>query len=371
MRLERVVKLCVAVGSTWLASAPAYSAGVGAEEPAALRADLRVGIEYDDNPLRLQEEDPRGGSAGSEGDDFDEAPDRLVRYFSSVDWAHGLGQGGRVWADLRHGGKVFARRTEADALLTQVRVGVRKEVGKSGWLGASADVKDRTERRSRLDYNRGGVGVSGGGALGAWKLQAGLGWRYFAFKPSPASSSTGPKGTVGARLEMSDEWSTWVDYGLTARFFERSISEEARVNTTARRDIYHLGALGVGYRGAFIGEATYSLMYNDSTIEAQGLLRHRVDLSATVALPWRLYATARLDVQRAERGTSARPDALFFVDEDNRNVMVLSLARDLGDAWEVEARYSRYREAFTGVDAAGELNYRRQTVLVGLGYRVR
>jgi hypothetical protein len=390
MRLMRAVKIHLIFSSialAVLASAQASAQGSEGVPEDAKRTDverrdntaargpfegsLRVGVEYDDNPLRLQEDDPRIASSDPQFDFFDDQPDGLARYFGTLEWRDRVGEGGRARVDLRHGGKLYLETSEADALLTQALGSYRHRAGDSVWLGVAADVKDRTERFSRFDYNRGGARAFVASALSSWRLRASGGWRYFAFKPAPSLSSRGPQMGAGLRYFLSEHWAVDADYAVSLRRFDRPIDEDNVLNTRPRRDVFHFAEAGVSYRHEIIFDASYILSDNNSSIDAQSLTRHRLDVSLTAPLVWRMYTTLHAELQRTMVSETSRPDALFFVDEENRNVFVASLARSFGDRWELEARYSLFLEEFTDTDpGAGsvDLSYRRQTLLLAVGY---
>jgi hypothetical protein len=343
----------------------------GNEEKSPFEGSLRVGVEYDSNPLRLQEDDPRIDSSEPQFSFFDDQPDGLARYFGTLEWRDRVGSDGRASVKLRHGGKLYLDKSQADALLTQA-VGVyRHRLSQIVSLGMAADVKDRTERFSRFDYNRGGIQGFVSTAPGAWRIRGTVGWRYFAYKPAPSLSSRGPHFGAGLRYYLSDHWALDADYGISLRGFERPIDEDNVLNIRPRRDIFHIAEAGVSYRQDIIFEGSYILSINDSSIEAQSLTRHRLDLSLTAPLFWRLYATLHAELQRTFVSETSRPDALFFVDEENRNVFVASLARSVGERWEVEARYSLFLEEFSDTEpgeGSVDLSYRRQTLLIAVGY---
>jgi hypothetical protein len=102
---------------------------------------------------------------------------------------------------------------------------------------------------------------------------------------------------------------------------------------------------------------------NRSNSYGQGLVRHGVELDVTAPLPWRLYLSGRLRLQWTRYEDPIFLGADFQVDEENRNALTLSVARAIGDHWEVEARYRLFIEEF---GASGD--YRRQTVFLGGAY---
>jgi len=121
---------------------------------------------------------------------------------------------------------------------------------------------------------------------------------------------------------------------------------------------------GLAYRSKqFVGELSYGYSVNTSNSFGQGLRRHAVNLTLTAPLPWRLFASLHVELQRTTYDDPVRIDATFLVDEDNRNAGVLSLVRAIGENWEIETRYSLYLQEF-GVGS----DYSRQTFFLAGAY---
>lgn len=330
------------------------------QDDSRLEGSVRVGVEYDDNPLRLQSNDPRLQSDDPRLDFLHDEPDTLARYFTTLDSAHRVGERGQASLRVRHGGKFYRRTSEADALLTQVLAGYRYRIGEDTSLLFDADVKDRTERMSRLDYNRGGVRLGVGWSPEQWRLSARGGWRYFAYKPVPALSSQGPQFDALVRRYLTDSLAAQLSYSLTERQFD-----------DGREDTFHVGRLGLVFRSDFFVDASYILSVNRSPLDSQDLTRHGMELTVTTPLFEKFYGSSKLQLQRTAVADQSGPDALFFVDEENRNVFVLSLARPIGEQWEVEGRWSMYLEEFDDAEPTGsavQLDYSRQTFLLAVGW---
>ncbi|WP_168210755.1 hypothetical protein [Persicimonas caeni] len=337
----------------------AASEAVAQDDGSRLEGSVRVGMEYDDNPLRLQTNDPRLESDDPRLAFLHDDPDMLARYFTTLDSTHRVGGRGQASLRVRHGGKFYRRTTEADAMLTQVLVAYRYRLAERLSLVFDADVKDRTERLSRLDYNRGGVRLGLGWAPEKWRLSARAGWRYFAYKPVAALSSQGPQFDALVRRYFTDTLAGQASYSLTERQFD-----------DGRQDTFHVGRLGLVYRSDIFVDASYVLSINRSPLDSQDLTRHGMEVTLTAPLFEKFYGSSKLQLQRTAVAEESGPDALFFVDEENRNVVVMSLARPIGEQWEVEGRWSMYIEEFDDAQPTGgvQLDYSRQTFLLAVGW---
>lgn len=342
---------------------PSFATGTawaqGDEDPGRrVAGSVRVGTEYDDNVFRLEGEEQEGGF--------------LSRYFTTLDLA-GRGPAQSIATlSLSHGGKFFFldEHGPADTLLTQLNLGYRHRLVTPVTLWASADMKDRTERISRRDYNLGGAGGGVEVRMGRFGLRGGAAWRYFAFKPNAESSSANAEGLAQLRWSILDELHATAGYTLARRGFEtdryrREGDEVTVLEGDPRRDTFHVGSAGVAYSGVVVAEARYVYALNASNSYGQELTRHSFDVTLTAPLFWRLFASVHVELQRTTYQDPVLIDANFLVDEDNRNAAVASIARAIGDYFEIEARYSIYLQEF-GVGS----DYRRQTLMLAAGFLV-
>lgn len=337
-----------------------FAAGIGSLLATSVLAQeritgsVRAGAEYDDNSLRTEGVEP--------------ISDYLARYFTALTLQFPTTRRSGLVFDLTHGGKFFMTQADADTLLTQVYVGYQHRLNELVGLYGQVDVKDRTERVSRRDYSRGGAG--GGVDLygGDFSFRGGVAARYFAFKPSTDASSSNVEFSARLRWDFVESAFAMVSYTYAQRDFSTSrylltqglVEEDA---TTARADSFHVLNISAGWRGPVVVEASYTYSVNQSNSYGQNLRRHSADLTATAALPWQLFVSGHLELQRTTYEDPVLIDADFLVDEDNRNSLVGSLARSIGEDWEVEVRYSLYLQEF-GVGS----DYQRQTVMVATGY---
>ena len=327
--------------------APAFAEG-------RVTGSVRAGAEWDDNALRTENQDP--------------VSDVLARYIAALTLQYPGADRSVVVFDLTHGGKFFATQPEADTLLTQVYLGYQHRLTEMMGIYIQLDVKDRTERESHRDYNRGGIGAGADFFAGDFSLRVGGAARYFAFKPSPDASSSNVEASSRLRWDFASSAYASVNYTYARRSFETSrfVLNDTGIDedpSSLRADAFHVAGVSVGWKGPAVLEASYVYSVNTSNSYGQNLRRHGADLTATAALPWQLFVSGHLELQRTTYEDPVLIDASFLVDEDNRNSLVGSVARALGDSWEVELRYSLYLQEF-GVGS----DYQRQTLMLATGY---
>lgn len=138
-----------------------------------------------------------------------------------------------------------------------------------------------------------------------------------------------------------------------------------------RDDLYHAAYAEVSFAGERIYAARYELQVADSNSFGQSLVRHKWELSVTSELPWGLFATARgfirynvfLDPLLLAR--DVQNQTFISIEDENRNGLVVHVARDFADSWTAEVRYSLYSNEF----ASRDVSFRRQTAYGGLVYR--
>ena len=350
----------LALALAWLWAAPAEAEELDGERE--LAASVRAGMEYDSNALRV-EEDPTA--------------DVLARYFATLDLGLRPSPGRVVALGVRQGGKIFAEANGADTLLGQLVLSLHQRLGEGGSLRLGLDLKDRTERLSLRDYTAGGATLALGWAVSeSLRLQAQGGWRYFAFKPDPDASSHGPVAGLEARLALGETVLASLGYTYSRRLFDtRRFEATDRLGTLRpdavelREDDFHGLSMGLVWRGPLIVEGTYRFGLNASNSYGQRLVRHGVELTLTAPLVLGAFVSAHGELQRTNYEDPIVIDANFNIDEDNRNSLIVSLARPLFERWEVEARYSLYTQEFGAADGGGrDEDYLRQTFLLATAY---
>lgn len=229
------------------------------------------------------------------------------------------------------------------------------------------DLKDRTERVSIQDYNRGGAMMSLSWRTKWLTLRGQGGWRYFAFKPDNATGSDGP--SVGASADVSVTSSlsmslnySWLSRRFDVRKFIRGDDGGFIQTEDLRRDGFHALELDTRWRGPVIMALALSYAQNSSNSYGQDLEQRRAELTLTVPLWFEWFVSLHGELIQTRFEDPIFIDTDFQVDEDNRNTFVVSMARPFGDGWDVELKYSLYTQAL-GSDAS----YNRQTFSLALG----
>jgi hypothetical protein len=329
---------------------PAASASQEADGSSAEGA-VRAGLEYDDNVLRAAENTEQG---------------LLSRYFVHLRVKRvGTNRSSAVVA-VDHGGKIFFRHPDSDTLLTDAQVQIGLPLVRGVAFGTGFSVKDRTERVSARDYNRGSWKSSLSFQVAPLQLKIGAGVGYFLFKSNTDSSSDDFLGDVDLAYVVGPSLRLGAGYHFVAREFltNRFVYKEyLQVDGKLRQDRFHLTRLGVSYRGWLMADANYQFAVNRSNSYGQALHRHALQLMATVPLFWDLYLSIHGEIQRTIYEESIYADASFSVDEDNRNALVAGLTRTIFGNWEVEAKARLYLQEFGSED-----QYVRQTWMLSLAY---
>jgi hypothetical protein len=242
---------------------------------------------------------------------------------------------------------------------------------------------------SRTFRTLGGEGlVTLGGE--ARSLTIAVGGRDFVYKPDPADRYDWRGPAASIRLELTlwerDEGARSVElsalFGFEARAYDSFANasacpqdappkEECFTGTSLRRsDRFQRGGLELTWTGRFVAAAAYQLSVTDSNSYGQSIVRHRLTLSATRDLPWRLYGTALATVQ-----LDHYPDGLPIdrdpqtqtfttLDDENRSSLQVRIARPVARAWAIEGRGAIWRNLGSELDS----EFRRAVLYVGAVY---
>ena len=141
---------------------------------------------------------------------------------------------------------------------------------------------------------------------------------------------------------------------------------------SSRRDIRQVASLGITYLGETIYTARYELQHIDSNSFGSSLLRHRGEVSFSANLPLDLLISLKgtlhynifLDPLLLARDVQNQD--FFTLDAENRNGLIVHLAKDVRRNWTVEAKYAIYTNEF----ASNEIPFRRQLAYLGVLYRL-
>lgn len=323
------------------------------QEPSQWSLRARLGVEYDDNPLRQES--------------YSDVGDGLSRYLVGMDILTDLVGRGQVSVSLRQGGEYFFRFEEARTMLSEGRGVASMRLPGALRLELRGDVRDRYEETSVRDYVRGGASLRLWRGSGPVQLGVDGGMRFFAFKPTATSSNTGPRVQAMATVELGERLRVDVGGGWVWRNYrsEAWVLEEGRIvrdsEGALRADRFDTLAVGGRYQGGFAASLGYRYARNQSNSYGQELQRHGVVASATVPLWWEMYWSGRVEVQRTRYEDPVLLDEIFYLDEENRNSFGTALARRVGSKLELEVRYSVFLQEF-GLDGS----YQRQVLGVSL-----
>lgn len=212
-----------------------------------------------------------------------------------------------------------------------------------------------------------------------------VGYRAFRYKPDGdydfggehlglAVARRWPLGDLGPVVALGLDY-TASRRGYAGEAWENRCPADAMVEPAclfragvARGDLLHVAAASLGWSGDRLVDLRYELSLDDSTSFGQSFLRHRVELGLTTDLLLRLVLTARLTVQLTQfldPVLFARDVGVFTIEDENRNSLLLHLARDLGERVALEARLALHANEL----ATDELGYRRITAYAGVVWR--
>jgi hypothetical protein len=219
-------------------------------------------------------------------------------------------------------------------------------------------------------------------------LTLALGGRDLAYKPDRSYDWRGP--TASVRLDLTlwerDEGARSVELSALFGFEARAYAGEALASacpegappmdicyaptSLKRSDRFQRGGLELTWTGGFVAAAAYQISVTDSNSYGQSIVRHRVTLSATRDLPWRLYGTAlaTLQLDHYPDGLPVERDLVTqtftALDDENRSSLRVRIARHVGRCWAIEASGVLWRNLGSELDT----EYRRAVLYAGAVY---
>jgi hypothetical protein len=231
-------------------------------------------------------------------------------------------------------------------------------------------------------------------ADGGERVTALVGYRGFEYKPDPLFDWSGEHygllfhATRWRGDPDTEEDAASIEFRAAYRLERRGYDARARTSSCAeegtddplcsastrldRTDLNHSVGAELVYTGKRAYGARYELSINDSNSYGESLVRQRLRLGITTELLADLYLTGEaavlvniyLEPLFIARNEQAR--TFVSIDEENRNSLSLHLSRAFGPAWSLEGRYAIFSNEFTNE----ELSFRRQTVYLGMLYRI-
>lgn len=221
-------------------------------------------------------------------------------------------------------------------------------------------------------------------------LTLGFGGRRFLYKPCDKFDWYGPSAT--ARLDLT----LWQPSGGTrslelaafASVEARAYNDVAFANACAdgempdnpadcsaptsldRHDRFHRIGAELTYVGGVVAALGYQLSITDTNSYGQSLVRHRINLSTTRALPWNLFGTLLVTIQYDQYldGLIVQKDlqnqTFTTLDDENRSSLQFRLARPVTSAFSLESRIAVWRD----LDSDPSRSFHRELVYLGAVY---
>lgn len=136
---------------------------------------------------------------------------------------------------------------------------------------------------------------------------------------------------------------------------------------TQRTDTAITAGVSYTFRGPFHITGGYTFFTQSSNSFGESVRRHRFNVVAGFKLPFEVtvLATGALQFQTYPDGVFLNPDLIILEDDENLSSVSVKLVRPLGKYFEVDLRYALYTTRL----ARDDLNYLRQVVQLGVGFR--
>jgi hypothetical protein len=356
------VALCALLGV-----GPSLSAGA---EPVRYGLRAEVGAEYDSNPGRIER------VAGVPSKPITGSP--AGRLVLSGELAAPLGERHLLTASASGAGRGYSRAEAENVAVTEasagwaVRAGARTSIGLAGhyydvFQRRGIDARDFRSVAPALRLEQ-GWGEDG-------QLSAGVGYRWFTYKPDALYDFTGPSAYAvyrrswpapsgGADWELSGGAS-----GELRDFSGRGCTSTqcpGPAGAELRRDQFLSAQVQATRTGDFLLGAGLAFQANLSNSFGEPMVRGLGHVRAAVLLPAALTLSARAELVVARyldgQPLSVNPITATTdvnLERENRSTVRLELARAFGAHVDAGLRYTLY----TNELGASQARYRRQTAL--------
>jgi len=209
-------------------------------------------------------------------------------------------------------------------------------------------------------------------------LTLGFGGRRFLYKPCDKFDWYGPSATARLDLTLWEQaaGTRSLELAAFASVEARSYNDVAFANACAddempenpadcsaptslvRYDRFHRVGVEATWVGSVVAAVGYQLAVTDTNSYGQSLVRHRINLSTTTALPNKFYGTALVTLQYDQYldGLIVQKDlqnqTFTTLDDENRSSFQLRLARQLTPTFSIESRVAHWRDLGGGDDAS-------------------
>lgn len=354
-----------------------FGAAARAQAPLGYGLRLEAGAEHDSNPARLETvkvDGPIGGGVPGSS---------LARVVTTAELLARPGERQSLALSGGVAAKMFLREPARpeDVIVADARGSYAIGLGEQTNLvltGTYYDVFQRGETvRDARDFRSVTPALRLERALGAGRVLAGGGYRWFLFKPERNFDFSGPSAFLGYRHawlavpgETSADWEWGVGASLEARRFAgpRCLGPGAcppPPPLTTRADRFLVAHTEITRTGDALLGAGVALHANRSNSFGETLTRLLVHARAVVLLPWELSLSARAELVATDYadpvpvGQAMTSGMLVSIEEEGRSTVRLELTRAAGTWAELGLRYTFYTNALR----AAPIRYQRQTLL--------
>ena len=317
---------------------------------------LEAGAEFDSNPTR------REVIAGQPSEEV-EVPSPAGRVALSADLAKRLGT--RLQLSLAGGIagrrmlRLEARGEDLAVSEGQGAFSYLSERWSATALGSVYDVDQRAyDIAQARDFRSLSAAARGAAQIGQGRLHAGVGWRWFTFKPEAAFDFHGPIGSLGYRhtprftLDGRAEWEYGAQASLESRQFAPLPCTDMNCTSpaTKRRDRFFTIDADVTRTGDQLLGAGVALQRNDSVRFGETLTRLLAHVRLVALLPGELSLAARAELVATRYadpvpvGQVAQTNAFITIEDEGRSSLRLDLSRVLLGRLEGGLRYTFYTQ---------------------------
>jgi hypothetical protein len=339
---------------------------------------FEAGAEHDTNVARVER---LKGEVDKDGPPLVASP--LGRFVASGDLV--AYPGGRQIFSLSASlaGKKFADQAARleDVLVGQAASSYGASFASSTTLSIGAGYFDVVQREGRFARDFRSVAPTlrldqGMGAAGL--VSAGVGYRWFTYKPFRDYDFAAPTAFVGYRHliaagleEGGADWEWNTSAGVESRAFAGALCPSAEncppaMVTGSRADRFWTGHTELTRTGRFLLGGGAAVHVNRSNSYGESLVRGLLHVRGSVLLPWQLALTTRVELaltRYADKIPLARDRAtglpVVSIEDEGRSTIRAELVRPVGAAWDLGVRYSLY----TNELRADQVSFRRQTFL--------
>ena len=287
-----------------------------------------------------------------------------------------------VTANYTGGVKYFLQLRSEDTFTNAADIAYAYVASDTVAIGAMAQLRDSTQRENDRDYT-----FAATGGYVDWRVSDAVvvrgtgGYQRFYYYPVQRYSYQAATGGVQVRARLPKDFSIAGSYDFSARFFDSAaLRFEFRDDVTGdsfftplgynRFDTLHDGGLGLTWNGVVLTSLSYHLLYNASNSDSESYLRHRVQLTLTAELPWRLvfFLRGQIQISTYSQKSVVSGQTALADDDENQSAIVAVLSRPVFEKGSVmialDLTYGFYHSELTS--AVNRFPYDRHVVSFGV-----